>query len=186
MTPFEFVFSLVGLLLGFSLVEVLGGLGKAVKARRKVSIGLLTPLLGLVVMLDLTSFWIIVWQARAAIPPTFEALMFSLLVTGIYYLAAILVFPDRPEEWESLDAYYPLHRRQIIAGVVACNILAHGANIAVGGEPPVDAPRLGLFILFYGLLAGAAFAPGKKTGIACLAGLIALYVGGGLAVRLLT
>lgn len=42
-SAFEFVFSLLGLLLGFSLIEVLGGLSKALKARKSVRIGWLTP-----------------------------------------------------------------------------------------------------------------------------------------------
>ena len=59
MSNFEFVFSLFGLLLGLALAEVLGGLGTAIQSRRKVRIGWLTPLLGLVIALDLTSFWTI-------------------------------------------------------------------------------------------------------------------------------
>ncbi len=69
MSDFEFVFSLLGLLLGFSLVEVLGGLARLIEAQlRAVKLGAagqaearfragwLTPLLGLFVMLDLISF----------------------------------------------------------------------------------------------------------------------------------
>ena len=37
MTDFEFVFSLFGLLLGFSLVEVLGGMAKAIEAQRRAA-----------------------------------------------------------------------------------------------------------------------------------------------------
>lgn len=47
MSNFEFVFSLFGLLLGFSLVEVLGKLAASVKARPKSRTGWLTPLLSL-------------------------------------------------------------------------------------------------------------------------------------------
>lgn len=82
MSNFEFVFSLFGLLLGFSLVEVLGGLGRTLKAARpsrtpggaatRIAVGSLTPMLGLVVMLDLVSFWKLAWNMRDVIPPSFE------------------------------------------------------------------------------------------------------------------
>lgn len=46
MDRFEYVFSLIGLLPGLSLVEVIGGLVKARKARTRVKIGWLTRYLG--------------------------------------------------------------------------------------------------------------------------------------------
>lgn len=61
MSNFDFVFTLFGLLLGLSLAEVLGGFGRALQKRRKVRIGWLTPLLGLVVLLDVSSFWLVAW-----------------------------------------------------------------------------------------------------------------------------
>ena len=68
MSQFEFVFSLFGLLLGLSIAEVMSGFGKAVKARSRLRIGWLTPLLGVLVMLDLTSFWTIAWSMRELVP----------------------------------------------------------------------------------------------------------------------
>ena len=72
MSQFEFIFTLYSLLLGLSLVELLSGLGRTVKARLHVDetvadafkIGWLTPLLGLFVMLDLLSFWSAAWSVR--------------------------------------------------------------------------------------------------------------------------
>lgn len=94
MSQFEFVFSLFGLLLGLSLAEVLSGFGKAVKARRRLRIGWLTPLLGVLVMLDLTSFWTTAWAARDLLPVNYLTLMLLLAFTGLYYLVATLVFPE--------------------------------------------------------------------------------------------
>jgi hypothetical protein len=74
MSAFEFVFSLFGLLLGLSLAEVLGGLARVLKQRKEVQLGWLTPLLGLLVMLDLTSSWALAYAIRDAIPATFLAL----------------------------------------------------------------------------------------------------------------
>src|SRR5688500_14878840 len=98
MTSFEFVFSLFGLMLGLSLAEILGGLTRTVQSRaaatakKRRRIGWLTPLLGLFVMLDLTSFWTVAWTLRDSIPAHYSSLVIGLAITGIYYLAASLVF----------------------------------------------------------------------------------------------
>ena len=93
MSAFEFVFSLFGLLLGFSLVEVLGKLAASVKARPQIRLGWLTPLLSLFVLLDVTGFWSIVWNARDVIPASYGVLVVGLSITGLYYFAASLISP---------------------------------------------------------------------------------------------
>ena len=46
MDAFNFAFSLFVIVLGLALTEVLGGMRKALQARRKIHIGWLVPLLG--------------------------------------------------------------------------------------------------------------------------------------------
>lgn len=185
MSNFEFVFSLFGLLLGFSLLEVLGGLGRVLRLKAprgpagdgpRVRIGWQTPLLGLFVMADLISFWMIAWTEREAIPADYGALLFGLLVTGLYYLAAMLVFPARPEEWPELDTYYDLHKRQVIGGVVACNLVTHAAEIANGGALPGTAMAIFMVAIFYVLAAVVAFVRNKAVNIGALALMLGLYL----------
>ena len=66
MNDFEFIFVLYALLLGLSVVEVLGGLGRVLELKfatessgnaERFRIGWLTPLMGVFVMVDLMSFW---------------------------------------------------------------------------------------------------------------------------------
>ena len=57
MDAFNFAFSLFAIVLGLSLVEVLTGFARALKRRRVVHLGWLTPMAAIFVMLDLTSFW---------------------------------------------------------------------------------------------------------------------------------
>src|SRR3954449_3991752 len=114
MTPFEFVFTLIGLLLGFSLVEVLSGLAKTLNARASTRIGWLTPLLGVFVILDVTSFWGIIWHIRDILPPVMLTLGAAVLFTSAYYVAASLVFPEDPAAHPDLDAHYWRHKRQVM------------------------------------------------------------------------
>jgi hypothetical protein len=93
MSNFEFVFSLFGLMLGLSMAEVMSGLSRTLKAYKRVRIGWLTPLLGLLLIVDLLSFWVGAWDNRDAIPVTFTSMLYGAGVACIYYLAASLVFP---------------------------------------------------------------------------------------------
>ncbi len=77
---------------------MLGGLARTLKQWRTVRLGWLTPLLGLLVMLDLTSSWALAYALRDSIPGNFLTLVIGLFVTGLYFLAASLVFSRRRVE----------------------------------------------------------------------------------------
>ncbi|QNA83508.1 hypothetical protein G4G27_05425 [Sphingomonas sp. So64.6b] len=125
MSPFELVFAVYGLLLGLAIAEVLGGFSRALKLKRgtnAVRIGWLTPLLGVLVMLDLTSFWLLAWDAREQIGANYTTLVCVLAMVGVYYLAATLIFPDAPEEWPDFDDWYDKQNRLVIGGLLAANV----------------------------------------------------------------
>jgi hypothetical protein len=125
MSPFELVFAVFGLLLGLALAEVLGGFSRAFKLRRSakaVRIGWLTPLLGLFVILDLTSFWEVAYGARDQLSANYPTLVAVLAIVGIYYLAATQIFPDDPGEWPDFDAYYDRNNRVVLGGMLAANL----------------------------------------------------------------
>jgi hypothetical protein len=172
MTAFEFVFSLFGLLLGLSLAEVLGGLAKTLKQWRTVRLGWLTPLLGLLVMLDLTSSWALAYSIRDAIPANFLTLVIGLFVTGLYYLAATLVFPDDTAQWSDLDDYYFAHKKQVLGGILASRVLARAAQFALGTAGWAYFPA---FAAFVALALAAMFVRGKAANIAVLVVFLALY-----------
>ena len=134
MDAFSFAFSLFVIVLGLALTEILGGMRKALQARRKIHIGWLLPLLGLIVGLDVISFWTVAWEFRNFMPAHALALIGGFVVTGIYYLVAGLVFPDDPAEWPDYDMYYFEHRRFVAGGVICCNLLAMSFVAALGGN----------------------------------------------------
>lgn len=123
MDGFNFVFSLFGLLLGLSLVEVLSGLIRLFQARGTVRIGWLTPMLGLIVMLDLTTFWSVAWYFRDRIHPALLTLVIGLLVSSIYYFGASLVTPRQVVAGTDLDEHYLSHRREVLGAVIAANVV---------------------------------------------------------------
>ena len=181
MDSFNFAFSLFAIILGLSLVEVLTGFARALKRRRIVHLGWLTPLLAIFVMLDLTSFWEWVWSGRRLINPGYGILVIGLLVSGLYYLAASLVFPSEVGEGHQelhgadFDSHYMEHRRQVLGAVLICNLITTIPVIVIrGSEAPLRAWVE--WVIYYAALLAVIVTRGKKASIAGLAVLIAGYV----------
>jgi hypothetical protein len=175
MTSFELVFSLFGLLLGLALAEVLGGFGTAIQKRKKIRIGWLTPLLGALVALDVTSFWMIAWDVRELVPAHYVTLMGGLAIIGLYYLIARITFPHDFDDWPDLDAYYFEHRKWVLGGAMACNLLALAALVALGAEPLQGALTRWSLLVFIPALVAAMFVHGKRANIALLLLLLVQY-----------
>jgi hypothetical protein len=185
MSQFEFIFTLYSLLLGLSLVELLSGLGRTLKARLHVDepvasafrIGWLTPLLGFFVMLDLLSFWSAAWAVRELISVSGLTLMAIMLFASSYYLAAHLVFPDVIPNNGDLDPHYFRVRRVVIGVLFALLCVQLGFYLS----QPDLAPRLasplsmGLTVILVMLMAAACFVRSKMANILVLTGLIVRY-----------
>lgn len=114
MSPFEFVFGLFGLLLGLCIAEIFGGIGRAFEQRSQIRLGWLTPLLAIVILCDLTSYWASLWEDRNIIPMNAVTLMIGALFAGIYYLAAYVVFPDELQPGADLDVQFFRVRRLVL------------------------------------------------------------------------
>lgn len=135
MTVFEYVFSLYSLLFGLALAQVFAGFGNTLQERHKLKVGWLTPLLGLFVIVDLTSFWEIGWELKGMSGrPYFLYLLAGVLLAGIYYLAARLVFPRNFAEWPDFDDYYFRHKKWVIGGILLCNVVAAAVLTAIGSK----------------------------------------------------
>lgn len=186
MSAFEFVFSLFGLLLGFSLVEVLGGLAKAVEAKvgpkaddgESVRIGWLTPLLGIYVMLDLISFWGAAWVAREGVAMNGQILVGGLFFAGSYYLAAHLVFPESLRTERDLDARYFRVRRLVLGTLTALLVvqLAYWLSVpelATKFRNPVLVGSVGLTLA---LLAAGMLVRSRRASIVVLSLLVLQYL----------
>lgn len=165
MDSFEFAFTLFVLVLGLALTEVLGGFVRVLKARSvradedvAIRIGWQTPLLGLIVALDLISFWLGAWEDRAAIPIDFAPLVFSALLAGIYYAAASLVFPDEPRKWPDLDDWFARHKGQVALGIFAANLLFSFGEVLLYGTWSNSLPGRVFQVVYVGLALALVFA----------------------------
>lgn len=126
-------------------------------------------------MFDLTSFWSVAWSMRDAIPPTLPSLFAGLILTGTYYLAASLVFPERIEDWTDLDAYFSEHKRQVLSGVFLCNVVTYVISAAL--LPAVWTFSAWIFVgAFLIATAMTFFSDGRRLNIILLSLLILSYL----------
>jgi hypothetical protein len=107
----------------------------AVGQTKGVRVGWMVPLLGLLVLVDLATFWAGLWMARGGIEMSMLTVFVVLALIGGYYLVATQVFPDEPELWPDFDAWYWLQKRFVVGGILTINVLANAA-IALAGDMP--------------------------------------------------
>jgi hypothetical protein len=177
MTNFEFAFSLFGVLLGLSLAEIAGGFAKALKRHGRHKLGLLTPLLAIFLAYDIATFWVTAWRARDVLPIHIAALVGGLAITGLYYFAAALVWPDDgTPDWDDLDAWMLAHKRQVMLSVVTCNVVAVGCvALLVPGSFHYDPVQAALVGTYFAAMLVVAFAPARRVVLSALSVLVALY-----------
>jgi hypothetical protein len=181
MDAFNFAFSLFAIILGLSLVEVLTGFARALKRRRVVHLGWLTPLLAVFVMLDLTSFWEFGWGARRFVDPQYGILVIGLFMCGLYYVAASLVFPGEFGEGRQqlqgadFDAHYVDHRRQVLGAILICDFI-EVAPVLILRASEIPARVWAENVLQFGALLTGIITPNKRANIAALTVLICVYL----------
>lgn len=174
MTAFEFVFPLFGLLVGLSYAEMLAGLARSLKNKREVRVGWLTPLLGLVILVNLTMIWLGAWEMRDVAAPSSAALLFILVVGGSYFLAASLVFPASGAEVSDLDRHFMDNRTLALLVIAGCNFLYLARMAAENGAGIGPWSWIGNGI-FLALLVLAALVRDRRIILAVLAFLVVAH-----------
>ncbi|MEQ1490381.1 MAG: hypothetical protein ABL932_07520, partial [Terricaulis sp.] len=75
--------------------------------------------------------WVNAWTGLSDIQVAYGPFFSALIIAGIYFFAASMVFPKVASDWPSLDDYYMTHRRFVLAGAMAANLglgIIHGAT----------------------------------------------------------
>ena len=170
MSNFEFVFSLLAIILGLGLAQVLGGLASAVKRRPGLKIGWGTGLLATWVTTETVIFWEIIWRARDVLPNDSVALFPGVAVTALYYFAAALVFPDDLDRRASLDDYFMREKAKAIGAILAALALAFAwRRAAMGPDAWAAIPWYAWASMAIIYVAGPAAILTRRRGIAIAA-----------------
>jgi hypothetical protein len=185
MNAFEFVFVLYSLVLGLSLVELLGGLGRTLEFRlsravgdRAFTIGWLTPALALFVILDLLSFWLFAWTVQDHVEANRATVLGVVVFSSAYFLASRLVFPGDPALFTDLDTHYFRVRRTVFAMLlvmvaVQWAFLLSTPDLVARLVTPASLGWTGALVA---LMVAGAFVRNKRASLAVLVLLIARYL----------
>ncbi len=187
MNDFEFIFVLYALLLGLSLVEVLGGLGRVLELKfasesdgdgRRFQIGWLTPLMGVFVMVDLMSFWMFAWTLQPLITVSPAMLLGVMAFASAYYLAARLVFPSDPKRFDALDTHYYRVSRTIFGILIGLVVVqwAYLLTIVEVREALMTPVSIGLTLFFVGMMVAAMLIRNQRVQAVLLVALIVRYL----------
>jgi hypothetical protein len=178
MSSFEFIFTLFGLVLGLALAEVLGGFARAVKRHGPAKLGLLTPVISLFLLYEITDFWMNAWNVRETVPIATATLLICVVIAGLYYFAAVLVWPEHGEPaWEDLDGWALSHKRQLLLSVFGSNVVTAAGLVAIGASELQANPFLiGWMSLYFGLLLAAPFVPGRGLTLTAISLLLVMHV----------
>jgi hypothetical protein len=129
MSDFEALFSLFGLLFGLIVAEISLKLADAIDSNRVRPMGLLTPALALLILTDITNFWLFLWGSRSALFVSWRLVFTGILLAMIYFLAACLTFPRSNPGIAHLDQHYWAKKRIVAGGILFVNIIVIGALV---------------------------------------------------------
>jgi hypothetical protein len=185
LSELEYLFGLFSLLLGFILIEVLSGLMRTLRARlpsgpgvkTDIHVGWLTPMLGAFTMLNVMNWWGSAWAYQRELPFGYDTAIIGLILCSFYYFASSMIFPDDPRAWPDIDDWFWLHRRPVLACILAANLPWFPISI-IGDRGFLNGQILDLayMILFAGLILLAIFAVKRSVVMTALALLIVLHL----------
>ncbi|MBB1248884.1 hypothetical protein [Rhizobium sp. G21] len=177
---FAFMFAFYGLLLGLAVAEIASGFSRAYANRRIRRLGVVAPMFGALLLVDLITFWMNAWAYRDLEKINYAVAFAVAIVALLYYFAATQVFPSAGET-DTLDDHIMIHRREVGFCVLASNLMTQippAISMVTDGWPLSNIVIWsGLNLSYYALLATAALAKSKKVVIAALGVAILLVTG---------
>lgn len=175
MSQFEFFMTFYSLLLGLSVAELLLGFANLLRHRARPKLGLLTPLLGLLVFLQLMATFIDAWGRLQNVALTMDGLALPTGIGVLLFFVSVIVVPRDPAEWTNLDEYFRANRRWAVGLVIAANLLILGYEVP--NLPSANVPLyIAINLLGFALMGGAMLLRGRVAIAACLGALILFYL----------
>ena len=123
MDRFSFFFAFYGLILGFAATELLSGFAGFVRARALRRIEAQTALIGIFTFLAICATWIDAWDTLQAVSLDLAGVWAPILIATCYCLAATVIFPREPAEFDRLALYFMERKRFVVAMLLAAELL---------------------------------------------------------------
>jgi hypothetical protein len=174
-SQFEFFMTFYSLLLGLAVAELLLGFANLLRHRARPKLGLLTPLLGILVFLQLMATFMDAWGRLQSVALTMEGLALPTAIGVLLFFVSVIVVPRDPGEWTDLDEYFRANRRWAFGLLIAANVLVLGYEV-----PNVARAQLPTYIvinvLAFSGLGGAMLLRPRLAIAACIGALILMYL----------
>lgn len=135
MSGFESIFSFFGLLLGIAVANVAGGVADLWRARAETRPGVCAPLLGLVILLQVTRLWRSFWEARAEMTMTPGFLLLCIAIALPYIFVGQAMYPRAGEYWSRLDDYILANRKVLMGALALPFVISMATNLGNGYQP---------------------------------------------------
>lgn len=135
MSAFEYVFAFYSLVLGLAAAEVVQGFAEMWRDRRRLQVGVATPLLAACVLLGVMNAWITFWPLNESISVTGTWLLLVALTALPYVFVSRLMFP-RSGETVSLEDHFFQQRRLLLAGLAAPPLIGRIRGLLDGSDYP--------------------------------------------------
>ncbi|HVV64244.1 MAG TPA: hypothetical protein VHC42_02160 [Rhizomicrobium sp.] len=179
MSDFEGLFGLFALMFGLIVAELTLKFADAIDSNRERPMGILTPALALLVLTDVTTFWLFIWADRHALKVNWHTVFGGVIVSIIYFLAATLVFPRTSHGWKHLDDHYWARKRLVATGILFANFVMLGMMLARVVPAWNDWLFYLYFVGYYLAVAGLMFSRSRRLDYVFLVWALAINFGAG-------
>ncbi|EAQ30120.1 peptidyl-tRNA hydrolase [Erythrobacter sp. NAP1] len=182
MEGFDYVVLFLAIPVGLALADMAQGLSVAMRRRGEFTIGWLTPLLVLFILVLTSILLESFYEVRDIVGADAPVLFIGLVYTFAFYVAASFVFPESFEPGISLDDWF-MEKRRYSLGVTSVLVLITfflflmGRSSSVATQPVVFAIVLAAFLLIFFLPIFLALRAKTKPGaLIAMIGLNGLYL----------
>ena len=112
-----------GLLLGLAVAELFSGFARILQERTPPRLGLILPMLGMIVLIELIATFIDAWNSQQGVAIALQQLIVPTAVALAYFSVSAILVPRHFADWPDLDAYFDLRRTWIIGLLLVANLL---------------------------------------------------------------
>jgi len=123
MSQFEFFMTFYGLLLGLAVADLLAGFAGLIGRADRPVLGLLTPLFGGTLFLELMATFLDAWNKLQNVTMNLVGLAIPTAIGVLFFVAARIAVPRDFGSWRALDEYFYANRRWTMGTLIAINIL---------------------------------------------------------------
>lgn len=182
MDAIEIYFGAYGALLALAVGTLMSSVVRIIRNHSTVRVGLLTPLLMLLILLDLCSLINSASRLMGLADLNLALVTVGMSAAGLYVIIAAMAAPDDFAAWPDLNAYYDKHKRVLIGGLLAGSLLGFEASsvLVKGFSETLHTRWMGLhvalFLAFYLLMAALLVVRNRIANLVMLSVLNAIFL----------